>query len=69
MYTKMRTKKRFIAGAVCPKCQSLDTMMLFKEYHVEKVECTHCGYQKTQGETGNSNQSEASKQMIGLFKP
>ena len=35
----MRQKKRFIAGASCPECNAMDTMMLYKEHDVEKVEC------------------------------
>ncbi|CAA2931012.1 YheV family putative zinc ribbon protein [Arsenophonus endosymbiont of Bemisia tabaci] len=27
-------RKRFIAGAVCPKCQSQDTLMLWQKMHL-----------------------------------
>ena len=29
-----RRKKRFIAGAVCPACGKMDTMMLYMEHGV-----------------------------------
>ncbi|WP_421165298.1 YheV family putative zinc ribbon protein, partial [Aeromonas dhakensis] len=38
-----RRKKRFIAGAVCPACGKMDTMMLYMEHGVEKVTCVECG--------------------------
>ena len=38
-----RRKKRFIAGAVCPACGKMDTMMLYMEHGVEKVTCVDCG--------------------------
>lgn len=44
----MRQKKRFIAGASCPECNAMDTMMLYKEHDVEKVECVQCGHKMTQ---------------------
>ncbi len=44
----MRQKKRFIAGASCPECKAMDTMMLYKEHDVEKVECVQCGHKMTQ---------------------
>ncbi|MCF1427915.1 MAG: YheV family putative metal-binding protein [Shewanella sp.] len=43
-----RIKKRFVAGARCPKCQALDSIMLFKEDNVETVECTECDYREQQ---------------------
>ncbi len=33
------TRKRFIAGAVCPKCKAMDTLALWQEDQVEVVEC------------------------------
>ena len=46
----MKQKKRFIAGASCPECQQVDTMMLYKEHDVEKVQCVQCGHIMTQPE-------------------
>ena len=34
---RVKTKKRFIAGAKCPSCGSLDTLMLYFENNVEKL--------------------------------
>ncbi len=61
-------KKRFIAGAVCPKCKALDTMMLTKENDVEKVTCVNCGDQMTQPQEHVVKEVRPSEQVIGIFK-
>ncbi|MGI5310144.1 YheV family putative zinc ribbon protein [Rheinheimera sp. WS51] len=64
-----RKKKRFIAGATCPECHKQDTMMLFLENNVEKVECVDCGYQMVQPQEQVTKASRKSEQLIGVFKP
>lgn len=64
-----RKKKRFIAGAVCPKCKAMDSLMLYLEHNVEKVECVQCGYQMTQPDAAVSKSGHGSDQLIGVFKP
>ena len=46
----MKHKKRFIAGATCPECKTMDMLMLYKEHDVEKVECMQCGHKMAQPE-------------------
>ena len=62
-------KKRFIAGAVCPKCKAMDTMALTKENGVEKVTCVSCGEQMVQTEAQVSKVVREHEQVIGVFKP
>ena len=62
-----RRKKRFIAGAACPKCHEIDTMMLYLEQGVEKVECVSCGH--TQSQTAEQVAKAGQGEVIGLFKP
>lgn len=62
-------KKRFIAGAVCPKCQAMDTMALTKEHEVEKVTCVKCGEQLSQPKAHVEKEVRAAEQVIGVFKP
>ena len=62
-----RRKKRFIAGAACPKCKAIDTMMLYKEQGVEKVECVSCGYQQSQ--TDDEVAAVSQGDVIVIFKP
>jgi uncharacterized metal-binding protein (TIGR02443 family) len=62
-------KKRFIAGAVCPKCKAMDTMALTKENNVETVTCVSCGEQMVQTEAQVEEVVRANEQVIGVFKP
>lgn len=36
--------KRFIAGAVCPKCSKMDKIVMYKEDDNDWRECVSCGY-------------------------
>ncbi|MBK13674.1 MAG: hypothetical protein CMK42_02415 [Porticoccaceae bacterium] len=38
------TKKRFIAGVVCPSCSALDRLVAFSDGGVDFRECTSCGF-------------------------
>ncbi len=41
----MASPKRFIAGAVCPRCAEMDKIMMFTDDHGEQVrECVACGF-------------------------
>lgn len=62
-------RKRFIAGATCPKCQAMDTLMLFKENNVETVECASCGHQQKQTDNSVTSATRAQESIIGVFKP
>lgn len=65
----MKKKKRFIAGATCPKCNKSDTMSLFLENNVEKVECVSCGHIMTQPEGSVQGATRQFEQIIGVFNP
>ncbi len=62
-----RIKKRFVAGAKCPKCQAQDSIVLFKENGIETVECVECDYREQQ--TDDKVSDKATGEVIGLFKP
>ena len=64
-----KQKKRFIAGAICPECNKMDTMMLFMENNIEKVECQSCGHQMTQPEGSVQGATRQFEQVIGVFNP
>ena len=66
---KKAIKKRFIAGAICPKCKDTDTLALTKELGVEKVTCVSCGEQMAQPEEHVSKEIRSEEQVIGVFKP
>ncbi|MFK4753610.1 YheV family putative zinc ribbon protein [Oceanobacter antarcticus] len=43
--------RRFIAGAVCPKCAEMDRLVMFSNEAGEEVrECVSCGYTQTTSE-------------------
>lgn len=64
-----RLKKRFIAGASCPKCKAMDSIMLFMENDVEKIECVECHHQQSQVSNEVAKAAQAPDQVIGIFKP
>lgn len=41
-----KAKKRFIAGAVCPRCSEVDKLMVFSEGDKEFRECVSCGFKE-----------------------
>lgn len=63
------TRKRFIAGAVCPECKALDTLRLWQEDQVEVVECVKCGHQKRQTDEQVAKHVRGDEQVIGIFDP
>ncbi|MBE7214003.1 YheV family putative metal-binding protein [Shewanella benthica] len=64
---EVRVKKRFVAGAKCPKCKAVDSIVLFKEQGVETVECVDCDYREQQ--TDEKVAKKAGGDIIGVFKP
>ena len=66
---KTRRKKRFIAGAVCPACGKMDTMMLYMEHGVEKVTCVDCGDTQVQTQAEVDKATREAEQVIGVFRP
>lgn len=65
--TNTKIKKRFVAGAKCPKCSAKDSILLYKENGIETVECTECDYREQQ--TDEKVTEKATGAMIGVFKP
>ena len=37
-------QKRFIAGAICPKCKEEDKIFVFPENNYSTAECIRCGF-------------------------
>jgi len=52
--TVSKTKKRFIAGAVCPACSEADKLKMWDEDGVPHRECVACGFSDTLNEQGLS---------------
>lgn len=62
-------RKRFIAGAICPKCQAKDTLALWRENNVDVVECVKCGHQMREADKQAHEQVRSNEQVIGVFRP
>lgn len=47
-------QRRFIAGAVCPRCSQMDKIVMYDNELGERVrECVSCGYRDALDERGN----------------
>ncbi|OCH78618.1 DNA-binding protein [Vibrio genomosp. F10] len=64
-----KAKKRFIAGASCPKCQAPDALRWWIENNIEMVECVECQHVDQRKPKSVDSSEHASQEMIGIFKP
>jgi|TARA_B100001057_G_C22351094_1_gene757109 uncharacterized metal-binding protein (TIGR02443 family) len=62
-------KKRFIAGASCPKCATSDTLRWWIENNIELVECVECGHKDQRTPQPEKSTQHGGGEMIGIFKP
>lgn len=51
------TKRRFIAGAVCPRCSEMDTTVMYRLDGIEHRECVACDFAE------KANFSAATKEL------
>ncbi|EPX1413345.1 YheV family putative zinc ribbon protein [Cronobacter sakazakii] len=66
----MAVRKRFIAGAVCPKCQAQDSLAMWRENQVDIVECVKCGHQMREADKKEVREKvRKDEQVIGIFHP
>ncbi|WP_232522369.1 YheV family putative zinc ribbon protein [Marinimicrobium alkaliphilum] len=42
--TMYSEKRRFVAGAICPRCSEMDTVVVYAEDGKDYRECVSCGY-------------------------
>lgn len=73
------TQKRFIAGAVCPRCGALDKLVMFRDGGHVYRECVSCAFadeilahSPTQLETRvdrAQGQTEAGSEPLKFFNP
>lgn len=43
----MKTKKRFIAGAVCPRCATMDSIVMYEDEAGYHRQCVQCDFSET----------------------
>lgn len=65
----MSVRKRFIAGAVCPRCQAQDSLAMWREQGVDVVQCVHCGHQMREADKQARESVRSNEQVIGIFHP
>jgi uncharacterized protein len=68
-------KRRFVAGAVCPRCSEMDKLVVYNEDGKDFRECVACGYKdemrfKSAAKELETrvNQTEAEKNQIETVK-
>jgi len=60
-------KKQFIAGAICPECSDVDSLVLYQES--QDIECVSCGLKQSASqreEQVNTNNKISSSQTIKI---
>ena len=67
----MTIKRRFIAGAKCPKCQAMDRVVMLSSNDDEWIECIDCGYSENRPTHVEEPETLAVPDEIGViqFKP
>ena len=62
--------KRFIAGAVCPACEAMDTVQMWDVDGTPNRHCVACGFADTLDPNGNSVPKELPTRVnISALKP
>lgn len=67
----MNIKRRFIAGAKCPKCEAMDRIVMLTQGDAEWIECIECGYSENRPTHVDAPEEAATPDEIGViqFKP
>ncbi len=67
----IKMKKRFIAGAKCPKCEAIDRIVMLTTSEDEWIECIECGYSENRPTHIDEPETPAIPDEIGViqFKP
>jgi hypothetical protein len=67
----MTIKRRFIAGAKCPKCQASDRIVMLTSGEAEWIECIECGYEENRPTHVEPPETPAVPDEVGViqFKP
>lgn len=73
-------QKRFIAGAVCPRCAEMDKIVMYEQDGKNFRECVECGYEDEMPQSGAANEiptrvndkpvtKEATEQVLNFIDP
>lgn len=62
--------RRFIAGAVCPKCSEMDRIVMFTNDDDDEVrECISCGYSQTSKEQAREDADSLATELTTRVTP
>ena len=62
--TVKTNQKRFIAGASCPDCSEIDSLVLYSKD--QSIECVSCGFTQTTEQRENSSKNNPAKEKMNL---
>jgi hypothetical protein len=65
----MSVVKRFVAGAVCPRCGQLDTIRVYRNEIREYRECVRCDYVDGQNLDGTPEAEELETRVTKKVEP
>ena len=67
----MTIKRRFIAGAKCPKCEAMDRIVMLTTNDAEWIECVACDYTENRPTHVEEPQAPQLPDEVGViqFKP
>lgn len=67
----MSIKRRFIAGAKCPRCEAMDRVVMFISDDAEWIECVECDYSENRPTHVEEPTEAAVPDEVGViqFKP
>ena len=60
----MTRKKQFIAGAICPQCSDMDSLVLYADD--QSIECISCDYKKTSRQRDAEQQQDEQKAPVKM---
>ncbi len=61
--------KRFVAGAVCPRCAEMDTIRVYRNDIREYRECIRCDYKDGQNLDGSPDSAEELQTRVNQVAP
>lgn len=66
----MTIKRRFIAGAKCPKCEAMDRIVMLTSGEDEWIECIECNYSENRPTHVEPKEPEVADEIgVIQFKP
>ncbi len=65
----MKPVKRFIAGAVCPRCGEMDSIRTYSDDECEYKECVRCDYEDSMRFDGEPQVEELETRVNRENKP